>query len=152
MNDHRSEYFPIWFDKIKKMAQRRQQETLKPYGLSSIHAMYLVVLMHHSEGMTFKELCEKLCVDKANTSRAINVLEEKGYVFRDYTSPGVLKYKLILSEEGKKIAQEVGCTMKKFHRQLIESLTEEEIITVRGIMVKIAKAVDDMENDKEEKA
>ena len=42
--------------------------------------------------------------------------------------------------------------MKKFHQQLIESLTEEEIKAVREIMFKIAKAVDDMENDKEEKA
>ncbi len=152
MYEHRSEYFHVWFDKIKKMAQRRQQEALKPYGLSSIHAMYLVVLMHQPEGMTFKEISEKLCVDKANTSRAFNVLEEKGYVFRDYTSAGVLKYKLILSEEGKKIAQEAGNTMKEFHRQLAESLSKEEIKTVREIMFKIAKAVDDMENDKEEKA
>lgn len=149
MNEHRKEYFPIWFDKIKKNAQRRQQETLKPYGLSSIHAMYLIILVHHPAGMTFKEMCEKLCVDKANTSRAVNVLEEKGYVLKDYTSAGVLKYKLVLSEEGKKIAQEVAKTMKEFHHKLIESLTEEELQTVREVMVKIAKAVDDMENDKE---
>jgi DNA-binding MarR family transcriptional regulator len=149
MYEHKSENF-IWFDKIKKMAQRRQQDALKPYGLSSIHAMYLLMLLDQPDGLTFKELCEKRCVDKANTSRAVNVLEEKGYVFRDYTSAGVLKYKLILSEEGKNIAQEVGRTMKKFHCQLVEPLTEEEITTVRQVMFKIAKAVDDMENDKEE--
>ena len=135
--------FPIWFAKIRKAIQKRQMELLKPYGLSSIHAMYLVALLNCSEGMTLRELGEKLFVDKANTSRAIAVLEEQGYIVKSDTE-SKLKYRICLTEQGTQMANTVAKDMKAAHDILFASLTSEEIQTVRNVMLKLQDAADDI--------
>jgi DNA-binding MarR family transcriptional regulator len=136
--------FPIWFGKIRKAVQRRQTELLKPYGLSSIHAMYLVALVHCEEGMTLRELCEKLFVDKANTSRAIAALEEQNYIEKKFLSTSKQKYRICLTDMGNQIAKEVVENMKQAHDILLGSLTTEELQTVKNVMEKIHKAADDI--------
>ena len=136
--------FPIWFAKVRKALQRRQMGILKPYGLSSMHAMYLVILSHDENGMTFRELNEKLFVDKANTSRAITTLEKKGYVRKENLGNSVLKARILLTDAGKSIAQLVAKDMKSTRDKLIGTLSKEEIKSVREVMYKISKAADDI--------
>lgn len=138
--------FPIWFDKIRKAVQKRQVGLLKPYGLGSLHAMYLVMLWHNPKGLTMKELCENLYVDKANTSRAISTLEEKEYVYRDSSGTGVSKYRVLLSKEGKTLANEISKEMKNFHDRLFQTVTAEEQKVVRTVMNKIKATLEEIEN------
>jgi DNA-binding MarR family transcriptional regulator len=93
--------FPMSIGKINKQMQKRFGEELKPWDLSSAHAMYLIVLLEN-EGLTLKELTESLGVDKANTTRVIADLKEKGYIYTDRTREGSRKYKVFLTDEGKK--------------------------------------------------
>lgn len=136
--------FPIWFAKIRKAIQRRQLEILKPYGLSSIHAMYLTMLLNNEDGMTLRELNERMFVDKANTSRAIATLEEKGYVERDENGSSKLKYRIKLTHEGAKVAQVVADDMKVVHGILHGTMTEDEILIIRNVMLKVSKAADNI--------
>jgi DNA-binding MarR family transcriptional regulator len=143
MSDKEVACFPIWFAKIRKSIQKRQMELLRPYGLSSIHAMYLVTLLHCDNGMTLRELCENLFVDKANTSRAIAVLEELGYIEKKLTE-SKLKNRICLTEQGTQIARMVTEDVKAAHDVLFASLTAEEIQTVRYVMRKVFNAADDI--------
>jgi DNA-binding MarR family transcriptional regulator len=118
-------------------------ELLKPYGLSSIHAMYLIILLHCDKGMTLRELCENLFVDKANTSRAITALEDLGYIEKNF-SESKLKYRICLTEQGTQIARTVDKDMKAAHDILFASLTAEEIQTVRNVMSKVLRAAEDI--------
>ena len=136
--------FPIWFAKIRKAVQKRQTELLKPYGLSSIHAMYLITLLHNDKGMTLRELCESLFVDKANTSRVITTLDALGYIRKDMISKSKLKYKIYLTRQGTEVANIVAKDMKKTHEILFASLTVVEIQTVRNVMNKVQEAVQEI--------
>lgn len=136
--------FPIWFAKIRKAVQKRQIELLKPYGLSSIHAMYLVALIHCDEGMTLRELCEQLFVDKANTSRAIATLEEQDYIEKKFLTTSKQKCRICLTPKGNLIAHKVADDMMQARDILMGELTEEELETVRNVMNKIHKAADDI--------
>jgi DNA-binding MarR family transcriptional regulator len=136
--------FPIWFATIRKAVQKRQTEFLKPYGLSSIHAKYLVALVNCEEGMTLRELCEKLFVDKANTSRAIAALEELDYIEKKFLSTSMQKYRICLTAKGNLLAQKVVDDMKKAYDILFAHLTSEELQTVHNVMIKIHEAADDI--------
>lgn len=131
-------YFPVWIGKIRKGIQKRQNKLLHPYGLSSIHSLYLAALWHVKEGMTLRELCDKLCVDKANTSRAISSMEKLGYVERISTDVGTLKYRICLTNSGRKVAKEVADSTREAHDILLNTLTKEELATIRKVMEKIS--------------
>lgn len=136
--------FPIWFAKIRKVMQKRHTELLKPYGLSSIHAMYLVALLHCKEGMTLREISDSLFVDKANTSRAIATLEELGYIEKPLSSLSKLKYKISLTEKGSQMASIVEKDIMSAHDILLASLTSHEVQVVRDVMRKIQEAANDI--------
>ena len=64
---------------LKKRIQKRVSDALKPYNLSSMHSMYLMTLYHKGE-LTLVELSGELKFNRANTSRVIRDLIQKGYV------------------------------------------------------------------------
>lgn len=67
---------------LKKRIQKRVSDALKPYNLSSMHSMYLMTLYHKGE-LTLVELSGELKFNRANTSRVIRDLIQKGYVVCD---------------------------------------------------------------------
>lgn len=131
--------FPIWIGKLRKGIQKRQTELLKPYGLSSIHSLYLTTLWYVEDGMTLRELCEKICVDKANTSRAIATMEKLQYVERINSDVGKLKCRIRLTDSGKTIAKEVISCMHELHHIMLSDLTKEERETVRNVIKKLSE-------------
>ncbi|MDD5937035.1 MAG: MarR family transcriptional regulator [Clostridiales bacterium] len=142
MSDIEVSCAPVWFARIRKAIQRRHIELLKPYGLSSIHAMYLTALYHSENGMTLRELCDQLFVDKANTSRAITTLETNGYVEKEGNDK--LRYRIKLTLKGHEVAQLVVTDMRKVHDIMFRSVTEDEKDIIRKVMQKVERAADDI--------
>ena len=134
--------FPIWVGKLRKGIQRRQTEVLKPYGLSSIHSLYLSTLWYEEEGMTLRELCEKICVDKANTSRVIAMMEKLSYVERISSKCGKLKCRIRLTDSGRVIAKEVVSCMHQVHDIMLHTLTKEEFETIYNVIKKLSEIED----------
>lgn len=67
--------------------------------------MYLTVLRHHSDGLTAAQLCELCSRDKADVSRSVAVMEEKGLVQR--AGDNGYRAKLLLTQSGKEAADHV---------------------------------------------
>lgn len=80
-------------------------EEMAKYGLKGPHAIYLAVLQHNIEGLTAARLCELCGRDKADVSRALSVLEEKGLVKREAGSG--YRAKICLTESGCEAADHV---------------------------------------------
>ena len=73
------EIFPVYIADVLKKMHKMQAESLEDYSLSAIHAPYMTTLAAHAEGLTMAELSKILKLDKANTSRAMNELLDKGF-------------------------------------------------------------------------
>lgn len=131
--------FPVMFDRIRKLITKRQNELLRPYGLSSLHSMYLAALFHVEEGLSLRELCERLWVDKANTSRAIADLERQEYVKRVYQSGTKVRFRICLTNTGRDVATAVAESMKEAHDILLGALTDQEIETAHRVIRKLVK-------------
>ena len=125
--------------KIKKMTAKAQAEILKPYGISSGHAAYVMAL--YGGGMTMKELSEMLCVGPANTTRVISTLMKKGYVASDCPKKGGRKFNVFLTETGRLLAEKIREQLTD-DSALLHMLTPEEKNLFFTLLEKIAEGYD----------
>ena len=130
------DFFPMSIGKLNKQMQKRFCKELKPCDLSNAHAMYLMVL-YENDGLTLKELTESVNMDKANTTRVITDLNAKGYIYTDRIKEGSRKYKVFLTEEGKKAAEIVRSAITKMLDNIFSILTDDEKAQYITILKKI---------------
>ena len=74
--------FSFCMFEISRCWHKLAAEEMAKYGLKGPHAMYLTVLRHHPDGLTAAQICELCSRDKADVSRSLAIMEEKGLVQR----------------------------------------------------------------------
>lgn len=109
MKENRFELFDVSISLVCKSIQKIKSEKMLKYGLKGSHVLFLVQLDKKADGLTASELSEAGHVDKAQISRVISELMQKGYVIKKSLHSGQ-KYnvKLMLTDAGKKITAEIN--------------------------------------------
>ncbi len=79
----RFERFTLAIFEIARHWHKIAADEMARYGLKGPHALYLIMLSRHSEGVTAAKLCELCGKDKADVSRAVTAMESKGLIARD---------------------------------------------------------------------
>ena len=100
----RFERFSFALFEISRHWHRLADEELGKVGLKGSYATYLTTLYQYEEGITSAELCKKCGKDKADTSRAVNLFEEKGIINKSDNS---YRCKIVLTDKGREIAQRI---------------------------------------------
>lgn len=109
MLQDRFELFDVSVSLICKCIQKIKTEKVLPYGLKSSHVLFLVQLGKSENGLTAAELSEVGHVDKAQISRVITELTDKGYVKRQSLYRGQkYKNKLTLTVTGRRVTKEIN--------------------------------------------
>lgn len=99
--------FSLSIAEIDRCWHKLAAEEMAKYGLNSPHAVYLTTLYQYSDGITAAKLGELCCKNKADVSRMISILEQKGLVRRDAAGGNRYRARLLLTEEGKQAAEQV---------------------------------------------
>jgi len=101
----RFERFTLSIFGIARHWNKIATEEMRPYGMKGAYALYLVVLLNADEEPTAARLAEMVQRDKADVSRAIDVLQKKGIV----EPHGKSRYRapILLTEEGRALAAQV---------------------------------------------
>ena len=99
------ENFTITILKLNKLVQKIKNFEMQEYDLKTIHVMCLYYLDNHPKGLTASELTKLTLEDKAAISRALKVLQEKGYAVYD---PNKYNAEIRLTDAGKKLAAVIG--------------------------------------------
>ncbi len=107
MEKHRFELFDVSVSLICKNLQKIKTEIMHRYGLKSSHVLFMVQLGRCAEGLTASELSQEGHMDKAQISRVVSELTGKGFITRCSAYGQKYKYRLILTEAGRKIAGEL---------------------------------------------
>lgn len=102
---NRFERFSIAIFEISRCWHKLAAEEMAKYGLKGPHAMYLITMDRYAGGITAAQLSELCSRDKADVSRAMSQLEEKGLIVREGKGP--YRALLKLTDEGKKAAAHV---------------------------------------------
>ena len=129
--EERFQVFTVLIAGINRSILRIKTEEMSEFNLRSSHVSCLYYL-YKKESLTAREICDLCEEDKANISRAVRLLEEKGYVICESEEKKRYQSPLRLTDEGKKIGRSI---VEKIDRVLDVAscgLTEEE----REIMYK----------------
>lgn len=103
----RFERFTYAMSEISRHWHKLTSDEMAKYGLKGVHSVYLLALYHHPEGLTAPEICE-LCVrDKADVSRMMSIMMEKGLVYKDMPPYHRYRGPLKLTPQGMEAAKQV---------------------------------------------
>ena len=120
--------FTVLIAKISRNIKKIKNREMAEYGLRSVHVTCLYYL-YSSETLTATELCELCEEDKATISRALDLLEENGYVTRTAHLGKRNTSDLSLTEKGaemgKKIADKINCVLDEICTDLTEKERED---------------------------
>lgn len=130
------EIFPVYIADVLKKMHKMQAESLEDYSLSAIHAPYMTTLDAHAEGLTMAELSKILKLDKANTSRAMNELLDKG--FDEKAEDKKKKSVLRLTESGLAAAAALTERMTAFIGEVLSPLDGFEKRRLYKLLYKLA--------------
>lgn len=117
--------FTVLIAKISRNIKKIKNQEMAEYDLRSAHVTCLYYL-YSAESLTATKLCEFCEEDKATISRALDFLEENGYIVcetqlsKRYNSPIALTGKGM--EVGKKITDKINFVLD----EICTDLTEEE--------------------------
>lgn len=130
---------PVFLNKIIKKLHKVSDKILKQYNLSRFHYIYLLCLFKNSEGLKLTELTDLSGFDRANTTRVINDLENKGLIVRDKQTDK--KYKVKLTEKGFAITNSLYEKTLKLKDRFFGGLTEAQIHRFLVLTRKIFKGI-----------
>lgn len=121
--EDRFENFTFLILKVSKLIQKIKNIEMQEYGLKAVHVMCIYYLMQKAEGMTNKELVACTLEDKAAISRAVSLLDERGYVIlqeKTYNAP------ILLTKAGEQLGKEIYKKADNAVHTCGDSLTETE--------------------------
>lgn len=98
----RFEKFSYFISEISRYWHKIANDVMTEYGLKGPHSVYFTTMSQYPDGITATKLCELCSRDKADVSRAIAVMENKGLVTKEGANYRAL---LKLTKEGEKIAK-----------------------------------------------
>lgn len=98
---------------------------LSPLGFGSGQYLYFNHIANN-EGITQKELSNRLAIDKATTAKAVHKLNELGYIEQRQSETDKRFYNLYLTDEGRTILPEVRRRLQSTRQILQQGMTEEE--------------------------
>lgn len=127
-----------------KSIQRIKSSEMEKFfsGMKGTHAMCIFFLSRNPQGLTSSQLAKKCSEDKSAISRAVSLLQEKGFIM-----PTQKKYRdiLHLTDEGKILAEKINSLIFSWVSSIGEGITEEE----REIFYKVlARFTENISEDK----
>lgn len=114
------------------------------FGLS-IPEWRVIAVLGRYPGLSAVEVAERTLMDKVAVSRAVTKLIKNGRIDRQFADADRRRSILNLSEEGRRVHNEVAPLALKFERELLASLDEEErdrLDTIMNRLLARARALD----------
>jgi DNA-binding MarR family transcriptional regulator len=96
------------------------------------------MVLYHKDGISQETLAKVLRVSKATSTRAIQHLEEEGYVLRQRDESDHRAYRVYLIEKGGEIRKIILEKLIAFPATLLSEFTPEEKETFRKLTKKAA--------------
>lgn len=85
-----------------------------------------------------KDIEEKFGVTRSTVSKVLKGMEAKGLLYRQNVSSDARLKQLILTEEGRQISHRASEERLELENRIKEGLSEEEVDTLRHLLMKVA--------------
>ena len=103
----------------------------------SIPEWRVIAILGRYPGLSAVEVAERTVMDKVAVSRAVTKLLKNGRIDREFADADRRRSILNLSEEGRRVHNEVAPLALQFERDLLEGLSAEETASLDAIMERL---------------
>ena len=105
----------------------------KRFGVS-IPEWRVIAILGRFPGLSAVEVADRTLMDKVAVSRAVTKLVKNGRIDRQFADADRRRSILNLSEEGRKVHNEIAPLALQFERELLQDITEEDYETYNSIL------------------
>jgi DNA-binding MarR family transcriptional regulator len=103
----------------------------------SIPEWRVIAILGRFPGLSAVEVAERTMMDKVAVSRAVTKLIKKGRIDREFADADKRRSILNLSEEGRKLHDEIATLALAFESDLLQGLSAEELEQLNSIMERL---------------
>ena len=123
----RFETFTVLINRISRNIKKIKNQEMAEYNLRSTHVscLYYIYILKDA---TATDLCGRCEEDKATISRALDYLDNNGYITRDVESAKRYKSPLLLTDKGYEVGRKIADKIDGVLDTISGGLTEEERI------------------------
>ena len=108
------------------------------YGITLEQFSVLEILYQSKEEICQRDLSKKILKDRSNTSRFLNILEEKGCIIRNVdTKQKRLVKNVKITQKGKELYELIIPELKTVYLASLENISKDEISFVKDFLKKI---------------
>jgi DNA-binding MarR family transcriptional regulator len=97
----------------------------------------VIAILGRFPGLSAVEVAERTLMDKVAVSRAVSRLIKSGRIDRQFADEDRRRSILNLSEEGRKVHDEIAPMALKFEEDLLHGLSEQEIHSLNVLMERL---------------
>ncbi len=105
----------------------------KRFGVS-IPEWRVIAILGRFPGLSAVEVADRTLMDKVAVSRAVTKLIKNGRIDRQFADADRRRSILNLSEEGRKVHNEIAPLALQFERELLQDISEEDYATYNSIL------------------
>lgn len=109
----------------------------KNFELTPDQYVILNLLLENDEIMYQRQLAEITLKDRANISRIIEILHQKGFIEKIPDSNGRKIFKLIVTAKGREVRDKILPIDKELRQMITKNISEEELITTFNTLEKM---------------
>lgn len=139
--ENRFETFTVLINRISRNIRKIKNQEMAAYNLRSAHVSCLYYL-YASRGLTATDLCERCEEDKATISRALEYLENSGYLRCESKTAKRYKSPLVLTEKGLATGKLIADKIDGVLEEVSVGLTEEERLSFYRSLTIISESLD----------
>jgi len=121
--------------------KKKMAEIVKDEGITSAHVVYLMALKLE-DGQTLTQISRFLDLDQANTHRVVKVLLEKKLIYDDRRTPTSKKFKIMLTNRGREIAEMCMKATEEHMDSYFEGIDDADVFHMRNTLIKMLKNMD----------
>ena len=122
---------------LTRQWRRFVEEQLAASGLTDATWTPLLHLRAWGDGVTQKELAERVGLDGSSLVRLLDILEGKGWVERRADVADRRSKRIFLTAEGNSAVDGIRATMLEAERSMLQDLDDAEVETMLGSVNKI---------------
>ena len=113
-------------------------QTFSEKGFDITPEQYLILeLLIDNDEMYQRQIAEITHKDRANVARIIKILKNKGLIEKIPQARGRRIYKIVVTEKGKKVKDEIYPTIIELRKILYANISKEDLITTFNTIQKI---------------
>ncbi|MEE0967838.1 MAG: MarR family transcriptional regulator [Clostridia bacterium] len=135
--------FTLLITRISRSIRRLKTDEMKKWGLKSHHVSCLYYL-YCSKSLTATELCEMCGEDKSALSRAIEALENEGYIDCNIKAQKRYRSPLVLTEKGMEAGKRIYDRVDQVYKEASEGISEEDRRILYSCLDKICLKLEEM--------